>query len=285
MHGADPAAAFLGGLNVRDPRDLAGALSGAPMSSPEVRLALVRVRIGLGELDEAGRLLEQIGTDRPGDWRTDWYQGVRALAAGRGADAAQIFDALYDLMPGEPAPKLALAFCHEVRNDTPAADRFYETVWRTDPTHVSAAFGLARARLAAGDRAAAERVLDSVPRISSHYVAAQLAAVAAAVRGRGPGELNAATLIGAGRRLEALSLDRGRSAAFSAEVLEAALVWLRSGAAAGAAGGELLGIPMLEAPVEWLERMYRLLAKLAEGAGHRHAMVRRANSVRPRTLF
>ncbi|MWK35021.1 tetratricopeptide repeat protein [Actinomadura sp. J1-007] len=286
VYGSDPAAAFLGGLNARDPRDLAAALSGAPMASPEVRLALVRVRIELGELEEAGWLLDEIGADRPDDWRVDWYRGLRTLAERRAADAARIFDGLYDLMPGETAPKLALAFCHERRGAPAEAVRFYETVWRTDPTHVSAAFGLARAHLAAGDRAAAERVLDEVPRISSHYLAAQLAAVAATVRGRGPGELDADALVGAGRRLESLPLDSERFAAFAAEVLEAALAWLRTRPASADRDGKLFGTPMREPLLRRrLESTYRLLAKHADGAGHRHAMVRRANAARPRTLF
>ncbi|WP_455578048.1 tetratricopeptide repeat protein [Actinomadura luteofluorescens] len=165
---------------------------------------------------------------------------------------------------------------------------YYETVWRTDPTHVSAAFGLARTRLAAGDRASAERVLDSVPRISSHYLAAQLAAVATAVRGRGGAELNAPALVEAGRRLSSLRLDTERSAAFAAEVLEAALTWVRAdrGTTPPGVRQQILGTDLDEQALrKKLEDVYRVLAKLADGAEHRHAMVKRANAVRPRTLF
>ncbi|QFG22827.1 serine/threonine-protein kinase [Actinomadura sp. WMMB 499] len=292
---SDPASAFLAGLTARDPGDLAVALSSAPVTSPEVKLALARARIGLGDPAGAESLLDEIAEERPGDWRVDWYRGVRALADGDPASAARTFNGLYDLMPGEQAPKLALAFCHECRGDGASAGPYYETVWRTDPTHVSAAFGLARVRLAAGDRAGAERVLDAVPRISSDYLSAQLAAVAAAVRGRDPGALSAAALLAAGRRLESLRLDTERRAAFSAEVLEAALAWARSGAGTGAAGTaaarfrsgrRLLGTPLREPALRArLEETYRVLAKLADGRDVRHAMVRRANAVRPRTLL
>ncbi|TDC41691.1 serine/threonine protein kinase [Actinomadura sp. KC345] len=289
VHGSDPAAAFLAGLTARDPGDLAAALSSAPVASREVRFALVRVRIELDDLDGARRLLEEIAAEAPDDWRVDWYRGVGALAGGRAAEAAAVFNDLYDLAPGERAPKLALAFCHEIMGDMAQADHFYETVWRTDPTHVSAAFGLARTRLAAGDRQAAERVLDSVPRVSSHYLAAQLAAIATAVRGRDAGELNGATLIETGRRLASLRLDTERAAAFAAEVLEAALGWVRTGRAQappGAGGHRILGTELDEASLRAkLEETYRVLAKLADGDGHRHAMVKRANAVRPRTLF
>ncbi|WP_442316416.1 tetratricopeptide repeat protein [Actinomadura fibrosa] len=287
VSGTDPAAGFLAGLTARDPGDLASALDAAPVPSREVRLALARVRIELGDLDGAGKLLDELGADRPDDWRVDWYRGARALAGGRCAEAAAVFTDLYDLMPGEQAPKLALAFCNECRGDAAGAERFYETVWRTDPTHVSAAFGLARCRLDARDRAAAERVLDSVPRISSHYQAAQLAAVATAVRGRRPGELDAAVLVEAGRRLQSLRLDTERYAAFAAEVLEAALDWLRADrGAARRSDRRVLGVPLREQALRGeLEGKYRVLAKLAGGQEQRHAMVRRANAVRPRTLF
>ncbi|MER7542069.1 tetratricopeptide repeat protein [Spirillospora sp. NPDC127506] len=284
----DPAAAFLAGLTARDPGDLAAALGSAPVASREVRLALLRVRILLGDLGGAARLLEEIAAEAPDDWRVDWYRGVRALAGGRAKEAVAVFNDLYDLAPGEQAPKLALAFCYETLDDMGNASHFYETVWRTDPTHVSAAFGLARSCLAAGDRAAAERVLDSVPRVSSHYLAAQLAAVATAVRGRSPGELDAAALIGAGRRLASLRLDTERAAAFTAEVLEAALGWLRAERTPVPAGfrQQILGTDLDEPALRArLEETYRVLAKLADDAGHRHAMVKRANAVRPRTLF
>ncbi|WP_243722557.1 serine/threonine-protein kinase [Actinomadura sp. 7K507] len=288
VSGSDPAAAFLAGLTARDPGDLAAALSSAPVGSREVRFALVRVWIELDDLDGARRLLEELAAEAADDWRVDWYRGVRALAGGRGPEAVAVFNDLYDLAPGERAPKLALAFCHEILGDMAQADRFYEAVWRTDPIHVSAAFGLARTRLAAGDREAAGRVLDSVPRVSSHYLAAQLAAVATAVRGRDPGELTAATLIETGRRLSSLRLDTERTAAFSAEVLEAALGWVRAGRAQAPSGSgyRVLDTDLDEASLRArLEETYRVLAKLADGAGHRHAMVRRANAVRPRTLF
>ncbi|HEY8478817.1 MAG TPA: tetratricopeptide repeat protein [Spirillospora sp.] len=288
VHGSDPAAAFLAGLTARDPGDLAAALSSAPVPSREVRLALARVRIELDDLDGAQRLLDEIAAEAPDDWRVDWYRGVRALAGGFGAEAVAVFNDLYDLAPGEQAPKLALAFCYELLGDLAQAAAYYETVWRTDPTHVSAAFGLARTRLAAGDRQTAERVLDSVPRVSSHYLAAQLAAVATAVRGRGASELTAGTLVEAGRRLASLRLDTERAAAFSAEVLEAALVWVRSGRTQVPPGvrQRVLDTDLDEQSLRArLEETYRVLAKLADSAEHRHAMVKRANAVRPRTLF
>jgi serine/threonine-protein kinase PknG len=286
VNDADPAAGFLAGLTARDPGALAAALAHPAVPSVEVSLALARVRIELGDQADAARLLEGIAAEHPEDWRVDWYRGVAALRGRRYDEATRIFDDLYDLMPGETAPKLALAFVHECRGAAEAAARSYEMVWRTDPTYVSAAFGLVRVRLAAGDRAGAEEVLDSVPPISSHFLAAQLAAVATVVRGRGPDELSAPALVEAGQRLETLRLDTERFARFAAEVLEAALEWVRS-----APGGTAPDVTLFDAPVtepalrRKLEATYRLLARLADRPDDRHEMVRRANAVRPRTLF
>ncbi|WP_084000871.1 serine/threonine-protein kinase [Actinomadura kijaniata] len=287
VYGTDPAAAFLAGLTARDPDDLAAALAAAPVDSPEVRLALIRSHIGLGELAEADRLLNEYEADHPEDWRIDWWRAVWELAGGDADAAVRIFDELYELMPGETAPKLGLGFCYEGRGDLKQAEHFYELVWRTDPTFVSAAFGLARARLAADDRQGAIRELDGVARISTHYVSAQLGAVAAAVRGRRPDELSAEILGAAARRLHTLRLDTERYARFAAEVLEAALAWQRAGGRwTGKTPGDLLGVPLREPSMRRrLEETYRLLARLASDPGERHTLVLRANAVRPRTFF
>jgi serine/threonine-protein kinase PknG len=285
--GSDPAAGFLSGLTARDPADLVAALTSAPVSSPEVSLMLVRVRIELGSLHDAGELLAELNVTHPDDWRLDWYHGLSALAGGDWREAVAIFDDLYNLMPGEIPPKLALGFAYECGGNLPAAAHYYQMVARTDPTFVSAAFGLARVRLAAGDRQTAVGVLDSVPKISTHHVAAQLAAVAAAVRGRGPVELTPHELAGAGQRLRRLRLDAERFAWFSAEVLEAALGWRTAGRAVPDGSlPEVLGAALTEDALRRrLEETYRSLARLSDSPAERHMLVDKANTVRPRTLI
>jgi serine/threonine-protein kinase PknG len=298
VDGADPAAGYLAGLTALEDEQLAAALAAAPTKSPEVELALARVRIVLGDLTEAGRLLDGLAEVRPADWRVSWYRALAALAAGddEGLEsAARLFDRLYSTLPGEAAPKLVLAYCRELRGDLAGAGRMYEVVWRTDNGYLSAGFGLARARFAgggqagdqagdrAGDRAGAIRALDSVPQISSHHAAAQAGAVAMTVRGRAPAELTELDLLGAAARLEGLGLDGGRYERLAAEVLEAALGWLAGGARAGA---RLLGAELTERPLRRrLEDTYRTLARHAGGKGDRVALIGRANAVRPRTLF
>ena len=50
-------------------------------------------------------------------------------------------------------------------------------MWRRDPSVVSAVFGLARVRLARGDRGGAVALLDGTPRASRYFDAAHIAAV------------------------------------------------------------------------------------------------------------
>jgi len=284
VDGTDPAAGFLAGLTSAEPEQLAMALTTAKVPSPEVRLTLARVRIELGETGEAHRLLDELSAERPGDWRILWYRAVAVLASGNVTQAEGLFDEIYSLLPGEAPPKLGLAYCRAHRGDHAGAADLYERVWRTDNGYVSAAFGLARARLAAGDRATAVEVLDSVPNISSHHVAAQIAAVATAIRGRAAADLSEPDLVGAGGRLTQLRLDGERRGRLVAEVLETALTWTRTSSTPRQ--GTLFDAPLTERALRGrLEETYRALARLADTPAERHTLVLRANAARPRTLI
>src|SRR5690606_9760612 len=201
-------------------------------------------------------------------WRAEWHRGLALLAAGRHTEASTAFDSVLDTVPGELAPKLALAACAEAEEDWDWADYYYRTVWRADRTCVSAAFGLARALLATGANDEATRVLNPVPGTSSHYVAARLLAIHATTAAPDPATpttdgatdvlnsvpetsshyltarlraMQAPTLAAdpasltpdelerAGGQLEALELDPVREARMSVDLLEAALAWKKSG--------------------------------------------------------
>ena len=149
----------------------------AVAESAETRLALARARIVTGDLSGAGTVLADRGRDRPGRLADRLVQGLRDLAASSPGSARDAFDAVYDVLPGELAPKLALAFAAEAAGDPLLAGRYFQLVWTVDRSYVSAAFGLARTRLHAGDRAGAIAALAAVPDTSSHYLAAQIAAV------------------------------------------------------------------------------------------------------------
>ncbi|MEU5878257.1 tetratricopeptide repeat protein [Spirillospora sp. NPDC047279] len=288
VDGSDPAAGFLAGLTSLEPAQLASTIANAPQQTPELSLTLARVRIELGEPAAARALLDQVAAERPDDWRLEWYRAVCTLAEGRVAEALPLFDRLYSLLPGEAAPKLALAYCLEGQAPGEAV-RLYEMVWRTDQSYINAAFALARIHLAAGNRAAAVAVLDSVPRTSIRYVAAQVCAVATAVRGRAVDGLTAADLVGAGERLGRLDLEGERRARLAAEVMEAAIAWLGLAPpqAGGAQGGSLFGAPLGDTAAlrRVLEDNYRAMAQHTRDREDRRLLIDRANAVRPRTLL
>ncbi|MEW2130114.1 tetratricopeptide repeat protein [Streptomyces sp. NPDC005435] len=290
----DPDAGFLAGLTATAPGELLAALDAAPAQTVETRLRRVRARLELGDSEAALTTLARLEAERPDDWRVVWYRGVTALATGDLAHAALAFDAVYDAFPGEPAPKLALGLCAEVLGQLDNAAEYYRLVWATDPGFVSAAFGLARVRLAAGDRTGAVDTLESVPESSIHYTAARVAAVRARLRQRtaSPGDVpfldDLTAAAGQIEALDAYGLDPARRERLSAEVLGCALDWILSqgrGAGSPAPGGRvLLGSGLDERGLRFgLERAYRTLARLAPGGEERIELVERANRYRPRT--
>ncbi|MFH8284172.1 serine/threonine-protein kinase [Streptomyces antibioticus] len=289
---SDPNAGFLAGLMASAPAELITALAAAPAPSVETRLRQVRAWLENGDHRAAQTLLATLEDERPDDWRVVWYRGVASLATGDQEGAALAFDAIYDAFPGEPAPKLALGLCAEVLGQLDNAAEYYGLVWATDPSYVSAAFGLARVQLAAGDRRGAVRTLESVPESSIHYTAARVAAVRARLRRRTAAASDTPFLedltAGAAQveALDAYGLDPTRREQLSAEVLGCALDWILSGGQGAGPQGRrtLLGSELDERGLRFgLERSYRTLARLASGGEERIDLVERANRYRPRT--
>ncbi|SMF04689.1 serine/threonine-protein kinase [Streptomyces sp. Amel2xC10] len=289
---SDPNAGFLAGLMASAPAELITALAAAPAPSVETRLRQVRAWLENGDHRAAQTLLATLEDERPDDWRVVWYRGVASLATGDQEGAALAFDAIYDAFPGEPAPKLALGLCAEVLGQLDNAAEYYGLVWATDPSYVSAAFGLARVQLAAGDRRGAVRTLESVPESSIHYTAARVAAVRARLRQRTAAASDTPFLedltAGAAQveALDAYGLDPTRREQLSAEVLGCALDWILSGGQGAGPQGRrtLLGSELDERGLRFgLERSYRTLARLASGGEERIDLVERANRYRPRT--
>ncbi|MFD9599391.1 tetratricopeptide repeat protein [Streptomyces sp. NPDC059970] len=297
---SDPNAGFLAGLMATAPAELIAALNAVPAASLETRLRELRARLEMHEPGAAGQTLAALEGQHSDDWRVVWYRGITSLVTGDNENAALSFDAVYDAFPGEPAPKLALGICAEVLGQLDNAAEYYRLVWTTDPSFVSAAFGLARVQIAAGDRGGAVTTLESVPEASIHYTAARVAAVRARLRERSPDEPLIADLTAAADQVSGLAgfgLDAVRREQLSTEVLGTALDWVLSGsptaqssapqphAPAGPPGlRTLLGSELDERGLRFgLERSYRMLARLAEPGDERIELVERANRFRPRT--
>jgi serine/threonine-protein kinase PknG len=285
----DPGVGFLLGLADGDPTTVVATLTSALAAddvppSPEVLLRLARAQLEAGDPAAAGSTLDRLGDVR--DWRVWWHRGLKALSEGHPAEAVDWFDPVYTDLPGEVAAKLALALAYEVAGDRVRAGDLYDMASRTDPSYVSGAFGLARVRLAVGDRERAVEALERVPAASSTHVAARIAAVRALAStvGVSAGPPTPVQAERASTILDSLYLDPRRRALLACELYEAGLAAVADGARAPSA--RVLGRPLAETPMrEGLEATYRELARLAATPRERIELVDRANQVRPRTLL
>ncbi|MFE3225521.1 tetratricopeptide repeat protein [Nocardia sp. NPDC059228] len=298
---SDSGAALLASTSAVTPEDLEREITAGLQSvvtgreeSVEIPLRLIRAALEFGDPDDALRRLDAVGETLSGDWRLTWFTGLARLLQRDWPAAAAEFDALYSALPGEAAPKLALAVTAELmaadgldpETARERAARYYDLVWRTDRSFTSAAFGAARLRRATGDRAGAVTVLDQVDAASAVHTEAGVTAVETLLAVAEPAELTEQLVRDAGKRIDSLTLDSKRRAAQARlRVLDAALRWLRLGRVP-TDHSPLLGVALDQQGVRTgLERCYRDLAHETEDMWERIALVEQANAVRPRTLL
>ncbi len=272
----DPMTPWLAGVNVADPRARLTALARAPEQSVEVRLAIAHAAIEVGQDQAVERVLGQILEHDPWEWRAAWLGGLRELSRGDVAKATASFNAVYGQVPGELAPKLALATACELSGEFDVAEVLYGICARTDANYTApSAFGLARIAIGRGDVDAALTALDLVAPTRASYAEAR--------------QQRAEFLIGSGRGLPALAdAMAGIDDVAIPEPDRARLkttVWSRALAAVRADGPKpdvvIAGVQADEAPLrDALEQGYRELARLTESREIRIDLVDRANEVR-----
>jgi serine/threonine-protein kinase PknG len=279
-------------------RDQRSALLESMPRSSELSLSLARFAIEDEEFDVAER---ELGTPeaRASGWHAAWWSGVLRLAQGRPTESQPFFAAVAGELPGELAPKLALATCLENQasagsGTTPAsptvtralneAARYYTVVAETEPGYASAGFGLARVFLALGDRDGAVAALQRIPKSSSAYVTAQIALCqtrCAMVHQEAPA---LADLVATSSALESVTLENSVRLALARDLHERALDLLLDHEASSDPELVLAGAELSESGQRTaLEQTYRSLAKLAPSESARWELVDRANACRPRT--
>ena len=287
---SDPGSAVLATTSGTPPDQLEDALrlarSGAYQStnsSIEVPLRLVRASLETGAPEDARKRLAELSPTLSGDWRVPWYRGQCALLEGDYEQAAGCFDEVLAMLPGELPPKVAIAATAELREAGDDAARYYETVWRTDDSYVSAAFGLARQLARTGDRTGAVAALDRVPVATAHAAPAGAAAIEIMLDGRESDTLDEQTLVDADSRVSALVLESAaRRATIRLRVLGTALSWLQAGNTPGTP--RLLGADFDERGIRTgMELCYRALARETTDIWERISLVEKANAIRPRT--
>ena len=276
----DPQMPWLRTVSIDDPVQRLAALEGAPANSPEVLLARARAALEAGQLDRVDDAVRALLSDDPWEWRAVWMSGLVALARRQTAEAQGAFNAVYGQVPGELAPKLALAFACETGGDTDVAESLYVVCARSDANYIApAAFGLARIRSARGDIAGAVRALDLVPVTSRAFTQARRRR-AGLLAGSGGGLPSLAAALDS---IESLTIDPVDRSRFRVEVLSAALGLVESHGADTTV--VIAGRPAAEPALrDGLEAAYRDLAGHASTREERVHLVDQANSVRRWTL-
>jgi serine/threonine-protein kinase PknG len=250
--------------------------------SVEMPLMEVRALLDLGDVAKANRKLDDLA-DRVGwRWRLVWFRAVADLLSADYESATKHFTEVLDTLPGELAPKLALAATAELSR-TADEGTFYETVWNTDNGIISAGFGLARAQSADGHRDAAVETLDQVPPTSRHFTTARLTSAVTLLSGRSGSEVTEQQIRDAAHRVEALPDTEPRVLQIRALVLGTAMDWLADNTAST---NHILGFPFTEHGLRLgVEAALRGLARVAPTQAHRYALVDLANNVRPMSTF
>ena len=250
--------------------------------SVELPLMEVRALLDLGDVAKATRKLDDLAERVGWRWRLIWFRAVSDVLTADFDSATKHFTEVLDHLPGELAPKLALAATAELASST-AEEPFYRTVWHTDNGAISAAFGLARAQSALGEREAAVRTLDEVPTSSRHFTTARLTSAVTLLSGRSISEVTEEQLREAAHRVEALPSNEPRVLQMRALVLGTALDWI---ADHEASGNHILGFPFTQHGLQLgVEASLRDLARISPTQAHRYALVDMANTVRPMSTF
>lgn len=250
--------------------------------SVEVPLMETRALLDLGDVAKATNKLDQLEERVGTSWRLNWYRGMAALLNGDYDQATKLFTAVLDHLPGEVAPKMALAATAELAGDEKNLD-FYRTVWSTDNSVISAGYGFARTLAARGHRAEAVRMLDNVPPTSRHFTTARLTSAVTLLSGRTLSEVTEDDIREAARRVDALPEAEPRVLQIKAFVLGTALDWMKSNTASS---HHLLGYPFTKRGIrQGVEAHLRALARRAPERAHRYALVDLANATRPTSLL
>ncbi len=255
--------------------------------SLEIKLRLIQAFIDVEDLQSAQANLDAVLNEHPFDWRMVWMKGVLLLAQNQPAEAYKHFDAVYTEVPGEGAPKVALAIASELKGDLPTAIMFYELVFAVDPTWVSAGMGLARCLLKSDRHADAVATYDRIPLGSAAKTDASLRTVEVllsepSTQGDFKLRVERASSILNAVPPDNLSAARARANAFK-RLVEIAL---SPQASVNTANIKFLGINFAETDLK--HGAYEALMtckKFVANDQEKWQVVKEADAIRPRSLF
>lgn len=250
--------------------------------SVEARLRLADAHIALSQYQEAYRILRQVLDEDAFDWRAHWYLGKGHLAEGKPVEARADFGKVYFEMPGEIAPKLAIAAAAELAGQLPEAVAFYSRVARVDPSYTSACFGWARCLAAQNNIADAAQALSLVP--ASHSLYTQSRIGLAQILMKNELGLNEQLIEQVSNTIQSISVEGDMVHQLAAKLLSCALNLISLGKLKENHQMNLLGHPLnVTALRTAAEKEYRQVARYAATAEKKIFWVDMANAVRPRT--
>ncbi|AIT61896.1 serine/threonine protein kinase [Corynebacterium doosanense] len=116
---SDVGAAMLSGSSYAEPQEALETLRQAMQTpeyeeSAEIPFGVVRAMLDLGLTSQARAWLQSLSERLGTDWRYQWYSGVTSMFLEDYQAAQSHFNQVLTILPGEPAPKLALAAVDEL---------------------------------------------------------------------------------------------------------------------------------------------------------------------------
>ncbi|GAB2765763.1 serine/threonine-protein kinase [Nocardioides salsibiostraticola] len=289
----DPQYSWLAGIGSDDPAQRLEDLRNAPETTAEVLLARAHAALAMNNPSRVRGFAAELLTLDPWEWRALWVDGLGAMQSEDWDAAKAAFNAVYQQVPGELAPKLALAVACERGGLPDVAESLYDTCAQTDAAYVApASFGMARIRATRGDTVAAVAALDQVPTTSRGYTESRQLRAEVLLTGadaQSGDRAGLGVLDQAMRSIDAVSMDATTKNRFAVRILHQALTIVTTtpappyvtGAKATRIGSVEATEPGLRAA---LEDAYRALARDTPQLAERIELVNHANAVRAWSL-
>ena len=211
--------------------------------SVELPLMEVRALLDLGDVAKANRKLDDLA-DRVGwRWRLVWFRAVADLLSADYESATKHFTEVLDTLPGELAPKLALAATAELSGTADERHLLQDRVEHRQRHRSRPGSGWPARSPRPASATAAVKTLDQVPPTSRHFTTARLTSAVTLLSGRSGSEVTEQQIRDAARRVEALPDTEPRVLQIRALVLGTAMDWLADNTAST---NHILGFPFTE---------------------------------------
>jgi serine/threonine-protein kinase PknG len=273
----DPQADFLERVSIELTPARLAALNAVPEKSTGVLMARGQAAVELNQPDVVSACVAQLLDKDPWEWRAVWLAGLGALAAKDYPTAQSSFNAVYGQLPGELAPKLALALSCELGGEYDLAEILYRICASTDAAYVTpAAFGLSRIRSTRNDLDGSLAALAMVPNTSRGYPESLRQRAWELVRAA----RDSAGIEAAQNAIEVARLEDRAAAEYRAVLLRRSILLLRQSVPVTRRGVFLTP----EAALDELVATYRELADLQPDPASKASYIDLANSLRPWSL-